>query len=38
VSLVAFEGRQYSVPFRFIGRTINVRGCAGRVEIYASLD
>jgi transposase len=37
-SLVAFEGRQYSVPFRFIGRTIDVRGCAGRVEIYAGGD
>jgi hypothetical protein len=37
-SLVAFEGRQWSVPFRFIGRTIEVRGCAGRVEIYASRD
>jgi hypothetical protein len=37
-SLVAFEGRQYSVPLRFIGRPIDVYGCAGRVEIYASLD
>ena len=31
--LVGFEGRQYTVPFRFVGRTVEVRGCAGRVQI-----
>ncbi len=33
--LVAFEGRQYSVPFRFVLRTVEVRGCAGKVQIVA---
>lgn len=30
---VAFEGRQYGVPFRFVGLPMEVRGCAGRVQI-----
>lgn len=30
---VHFEGRQYSVPFQHVGRTVEVRGCAGRVQI-----
>ena len=30
---VAFEGRRYSVPFRLIGKTLEVRGCEGRVQI-----
>ncbi len=31
--LVAFEGRQYSVPFRFVRQEVEVRGLAGRVQI-----
>jgi transposase len=31
--MVAFEGRRYAVPFAFAGRTVEVRGCAGRVQI-----
>lgn len=34
--LVNFEGRQYSVPFRLTGQSVEVRGGPGRVEIYAS--
>jgi transposase len=30
--LVAFEGRQYSVPFRFVGEAVEIRGCAGVVR------
>jgi transposase len=33
--LVSFEGRQYSVPFRYLGRRVEVRGCAGRVQVLA---
>lgn len=33
--LVAFESRQYSVPFRFLLRSVEVRGCAGKVQILA---
>src|SRR3712207_7180898 len=29
-ALVSFEGRQYSVPFRFAGERVEVRGCAGQ--------
>jgi hypothetical protein len=32
--LVSFEGRRYSVPFRLVGRVVEVRGCAGRVEVH----
>ena len=31
--LVSFEGRRYSVPFRFVGREVEVRGLSGRVRI-----
>jgi hypothetical protein len=31
--LVAFEGRQYSVPFAHIGERVEVRGCARTVQI-----
>lgn len=31
---VHFEGRQYTVPFTFVGRTVEVRGCAGSVQIF----
>jgi len=30
---VSFEGRRYSVPFRFIRQEVEVRGLAGRVQI-----
>jgi transposase len=32
---VPFESRSYSVPFRFLGRTVEVRGCSGTVQILA---
>lgn len=32
--LVNFEGRQYPVPFRRVGLTVEVRGCADKVQIY----
>jgi len=31
--MVSFENRQYSVPFTFVGRQVEVRGCAGRVQV-----
>lgn len=31
--LVAFEGRQYSVPFAHVGERLEVRGCARTVQI-----
>ncbi len=31
--LVHFEGGQYTVPFRFVERQVEVRGCAGKVQI-----
>jgi transposase len=31
---VHFEQRQYSVPFRYVGRTVDVRGCNRRVQIF----
>jgi transposase len=30
---VSFEGRQYCVPFEHAGSTVEVRGCAGKVQI-----
>ncbi|CAN5143697.1 IS21-like element ISMac9 family transposase [soil metagenome] len=33
--LVAFEGRRYSVPFRVVGRTVEVRGTAQHVVVLA---
>jgi hypothetical protein len=33
--LVAFEGRQYSVPFAYVGQTVEVRGCHGHVQVLA---
>ena len=33
--LVSFEARQYSVPFRFLGRRLEVRGCASTVQVLA---
>lgn len=32
---VAFEGRRYSVPFAWMGRRVEVRGCARVVQVYA---
>ncbi len=32
---VRFEGRTYSVPFEYVDREVEVRGCAGRVQILA---
>ena len=34
-ALVAFEGRQYSVPFAYLGRQVEIRGGAGRVQVLA---
>ncbi|MFP4477559.1 MAG: IS21 family transposase [Desulfatibacillaceae bacterium] len=31
--MVSFENRQYSVPFAYVGRHVEVRGCAGTVQI-----
>ena len=36
--LVSFEGRQYSVPFRLIGQTVEVRGTAGAVQVLKSCE
>jgi len=33
--LVNFERHQYSVPFRYVGQTVEVRGCASTVQILA---
>jgi transposase len=32
---VAFEGRTYSVPFRFADQVVEVRGCAVAVQVWA---
>lgn len=32
---VAFEARRYSVPFAWMGRRVEVRGCARVVQVYA---
>lgn len=29
-----FEGRQYTVPFRYVGRSVEIRGCAESVQIF----
>lgn len=33
--LVSFEGHRYSVPFRFVGERVEVRGCAETVQVIA---
>ena len=33
--LVSFEGRRYSVPFAWVGRTVEVRGTAQQVVVWA---
>jgi len=32
---VRFEGRTYAVPFAYVGDRVEVRGCAGKVQILA---
>ncbi len=32
---VRFEGRNYPVPFRYVGTRVEVRGCAGKVQLLA---
>jgi hypothetical protein len=32
---VRFEDRTYTVPFALVGQRVEVRGCAGRVQILA---
>lgn len=34
--LVNFEAHQYSVPFRYLGQPVEIRGCAGRVQVLAA--
>jgi transposase len=34
--LVHFEGRQYAVPFRYAGQSVEVRGCAETVQLWAA--
>ncbi|MEI8703191.1 IS21 family transposase [Mesorhizobium sp. ISC15] len=36
--LVAFEGRQYSVPFRFVGQQVEIRGTATSVQILKACE
>jgi hypothetical protein len=36
--LVAFEGRQYSLPYHHVGASVDVRGCVRTVEIYRRGD
>jgi hypothetical protein len=31
---LAFEGRRYSVPFRFVGQQVEVHGCATTVQVW----
>ncbi len=31
--MVHFEGRSYPVPFLYVGREVEVRGCSGRVQV-----
>jgi len=33
--MVVFEGRSYSVPFEHAGREVELRGCAGKVQVLA---
>ena len=32
---IPFEGRTYTVPFRYVGQSVEVRGCADTVQILA---
>jgi len=36
--MVSFEGRRYSVPFRFVDQEVEIRGLAGRVQILKSAE
>lgn len=31
--MISFEGRRYSVPFRFVNQEVEVRGLSGRVQV-----
>lgn len=33
--LIHFEGRSYSCPFPYVGDYVQVRGCVGKVQIFA---
>ena len=33
--MVHFENRQYTVPFTYVGRQVEVHGCAGKVQLWA---
>ena len=33
--MVHFESRSYPVPFRYVGQQVEIRGCAGKVQILA---
>ena len=33
--MVRFEERSYAVPFHYVGQRVEVRGCAGKVQILA---
>lgn len=35
---VSFEGRTYSVPFRFADQVVEVRGCAATVQVWVSCE
>jgi len=35
---VSFEGRRYSVPFRFVGQQVEIRGLAGRVQVLKNAE
>ncbi len=34
-AMVRFEGREYAVPFAHVGQRVEVRGCAGTVQLLA---
>jgi len=34
--MVHFESREYAVPFQYVGHHVEVRGCAGKVQILAN--
>jgi transposase len=36
--MLSFEGRSYSVPFWLADRRVEVRGCAGRVQVLAEAE
>lgn len=34
--LVRFESREYSVPYKFVGRSVQVRGTSSEVQVFAA--